>query len=310
VLSEDGLERVFLCEVAAADRHRFEPDLAADLSAALARGRAAFSEIALPDHAFARHLARAATRMSDGARLSELVAEDLYLACACLVGAPGAANAFTSRLHPVIRRSIARMGPKPNTDEIQQEVLAGLLVGSPARPPEIGAYAGRAPLARWVEVVAQRATLVWLRTERARATAAARATVEPRLGADTPMDAAFFRERYLAGFGEALKEALRRAPEQDRAILRLQIVNNVSVEQIGKMLGVAQSTASRWLAKARDNVLVDLKVILNERLGIPSAEVESLADLLVSRLDLSISQVLKADEPSSSNRTGSASADS
>jgi RNA polymerase sigma-70 factor (ECF subfamily) len=302
VLSEDGLEGVFLAAIPPQDRHRFGPDLKTAISAAFASGRAAFSELPLPDHVFARHLARAATRMSDGAALSDLVAEDLYLACACLIGTPGAANAFISRHRPVIRRAIERMGPKANVDEIEQDVLAVLLVGSPARPPEVGCYAGRAPLARWVEVVAQRATLLWLRAERAQVTAAARASAEPPLGPDTPMEAVVFRERYVEAFEQSLKQVLRRAPEQDRAILRLQIVNNLSVEQIGKMLGVAQSTASRWLAKARDNVLVAVKANLNERLGIGSAEVQSLADLLLSRLDLTISQVLKADEPSASIR--------
>jgi RNA polymerase sigma-70 factor (ECF subfamily) len=296
VLSDDRVEAAFLAEISPEDRHRFGDHLKAEISAACARGREACAEIPLDDETFARHLARAATRMSDGAALSALVAEDLYLACACVVGAPGAANVLMARHRPVIRRAIERTTPKSNADEIEQGLLADLLVGSPARPPEIGDYAGRAPLARWVEVIAQRATLRWLRTERAQATVAVRAGCEPLLGGDTPIDAVFFRERYLDDFEHALKEALRRAPERDRAVLRLHIVNNLGVEKIGKMLGVAQSTASRWLAKAREDVLTDLKFILKQRLGIASAEIESLADLLASRLDLSISQVLKADE--------------
>jgi RNA polymerase sigma-70 factor, ECF subfamily len=294
VASDDRLEAVFLAEVSPQERHRFGEQLKADLAAACARGREAFAEIPLDDEIFARHLARAAMRMSDGAALSALVAEDLYLACACLVGVPGAANALMTQHRSVIRRAIECSAPKPNADEIEQGMLADLLVGSPGRPPEIGAYAGRAPLARWVEVVAQRAALVWLRSERSRATVAARAGSEPQLGGDTPMEAAFFRERYLDAFEQSLKEALGRAPEQDRAVLRLHMVNNVSVEKIGKMLGVAQSTASRWLAKARENVLADLKSTLQQRMGIASAEIESLADLLASRLDLSMSQLLKS----------------
>jgi RNA polymerase sigma-70 factor (ECF subfamily) len=296
VLSDDRLEAAFLGEVPPEDRHGFGDQLKADILAAYARGRLGLAEIPLDDEAFARHLARAATRMSDGAALSTLVAEDLYLACACLIGAPGAANVLMARHRTVIRRAIERTAPRPNVEEIEQGLLADLLVGAPARPPEIAGYAGRAPLARWLEVVAQRAALGWLRTERAQATVAVCAGLEPRLGGDTPIDAAFFRERYLDDFGQSLKEALRRAPEQDRAVLRLHMVNGVSVEKIGKMLGVAQSTASRWLAKARENVLADLKTILKQRLGIASAEIESLADLLASRLDLSISQVLVSDE--------------
>ena len=274
------------------DRHRFGDQLPADILAACARGREAFAEIPLDDETFARHLARAVIRMSDGIALSALIAEDLYLACACLVGAHGAANALITLHGAVIRRAIARTAPKPNAEEIEQGLLADLLVGSTGRPPEIGTYAGRAPLARWLEVVAQRSALLWLRSERARATVAVRAGLEPLLGA-TPIDAALFRERYRDDFEQSLKEALKRAPDQDRSVLRLHMVNNVSVERIGKMLGVAQSTASRWLTKARKNVLADLKSILGQRLGIAPAEVESLADLFASRLDLSISQLLK-----------------
>jgi RNA polymerase sigma-70 factor, ECF subfamily len=296
VLSDDRLEAAFLAEISSADRPRFGNELRADIAAAYARGTETLAGIPLDGETFARHLARAMTRMSDGATLLTLAAEDLYLACACLVGVPGAAMVLIGQYRPVIRRAIERTVPKPNAEEIEQGLLANLLVGSPARPPEIGDYAGRAPLSRWMEVVAQRAALGWLRTERAQATLPFRVGFEPPLGRDTPIDAAFFRERYRDDFEESLKEALRRAPEQDRAVLRLHLVNNVSVEKIGKMLGVAQSTASRWLAKARENVLIDLKAILKQRLGIASAEIESLADMLASRLDLSLSQLLKADE--------------
>ena len=291
--SDDRLEAAFLAELSPSDRERFGDQLKADISAACARGREAFAELPLDDETFARHLARAAVRMPDGAALSSLVAEDLYLACACLLGAPGAADTLMAQQRSVIRRAVELTAPRANVEEIEQGVLTTLLVGSPERPPEIGAYAGRAPLARWVEVVAQRASLLWLRSERARATVAVRAGFEPPLGGDTPMDAALFRDRYLEDFEKSLKEALGRAPEQDRAVLRLHMVNNVSVEKIGKMLGVAQSTASRWLAKARESVLADLKSTLQQRLGIASAEIESLADLLASRLDLSMSQLLK-----------------
>jgi RNA polymerase sigma-70 factor (ECF subfamily) len=151
-----------------------------------------------------------------------------------------------------------------------------------------------------MEVVAQRAALRWLRTERAQAGVAVRAGLEPDLGGHTPMDAALFRARYTTEFEQALKEALGRAPERDRAILRLYMVNGVTVDKIGKLLGVSQATASRWLGKARQRVLTDLKSILKQRLRIASSEIESLANLLASRLDLSISQILKTHDRLSS----------
>lgn len=136
VASDDRLEAVFLAEVSPQDRQRFRDQLKTDLAAACARGRAAFAEVPLDDEIFVRHLARAAMRMSDGAALSALAAEDLYLACACLVGAPGAADALMAQQRSVIRRAIALTAPRANADEIEQGLLTDLLVGSPGRPPE------------------------------------------------------------------------------------------------------------------------------------------------------------------------------
>jgi RNA polymerase sigma-70 factor, ECF subfamily len=293
VLSEDRLEAAFLAEVPPEDRPRFGPRLKADLSAAWTRGRERFAEIPLDDETFARQLARAMKRRGDGTALSALAAEDLYLAYACFVGAPGAVRALIEQQGPVIRRAIERTVPKPNAAEVEQELLADLLVGTPARPPEIGAYAGRAPLARWVAVIAQRAGLRWLRVERAQTTVAVQAGLEPRLAGDTPIEDALCRERYLDEFERSLKEALGRAPEQDRALLRLHMVDNLTVEKIARMRGISQPTASRWLAKAREGVLADLKSMLKARLKMDTVDVDHLADLLASRLDLSISRLLR-----------------
>src|SRR5438477_8727785 len=93
----DQMEGVFLAEIAAEDRPPPSAQLKAELAAAWARGRAAFTDVALDEETFVRHLARALTRMSDGASISALVADDLYIACACLAGARGAATAFIER---------------------------------------------------------------------------------------------------------------------------------------------------------------------------------------------------------------------
>jgi hypothetical protein len=68
----------------------------------------------------------------------------------------------------------------------------------------------------------------------------------------------------------------------------------VSVEKIGKMFAVSQPTASRWLAAAREALLADIKTTLGARLGASSEELASLAGMVASRLDLSLSMILKA----------------
>ncbi|HLK90272.1 MAG TPA: sigma-70 family RNA polymerase sigma factor [Polyangia bacterium] len=271
------------------------PGSSADTAAAFARGRAAYPQLAVDHEAFARHLARAAGWIPDAATLATLVVEDLFLACACLTNVAGAADTIIALHGDVIRHTIERTIGDSNSDEIAQGVISDMIVGSPTSAPEIGNYAGRAPLARWLEVVARRAAFRWLRAERKTAGVAALAAAEPFLGATAP-EIALFRERYGLDFQRALQSALGRAPESDRAILRLYLVSGVTVEKIGKMLGVSQSTASRWLARAREDLLSDLTAILKERLGISSDEIESLARLLASRLDLSITEALADDQ--------------
>ena len=89
-----------------------------------------------------------------------------------------------------------------------------------------------------------------------------------------------------------MKDALGALGERDRLLLRLHLVSGVSVENIGNMYGVSQSTASRWLAKAREDVAGEAQRLLRERLGVAPSEVASLADLVASQLDLSMSRIL------------------
>jgi len=81
--------------------------------------------------------------------------------------------------------------------------------------------------------------------------------------------------------------------ERERIVLRMHLVNGLSVEKVGKMLGVSQSTVSRWLASARERLLDDSKANLGNRLGVTSAQLASLARLVASQLDMGLSQALQ-----------------
>jgi len=268
--------------------------LQATLAAACARGRAAFPLLDAGDEAFAAHLGRVARLgETDAGELSALPIEDLYLACACLAGTAGAAEAFDARYGAPIRGAIARIVGAADTDEAHQQLMQSLLVGGPAGPPKIGSYAGKAPLERWLGVSARRAALMWLRENRTEQNARAAAGAEPGAGGHTPLETAYMKETYRREFEKALAEALDRLPEQERALLRLHLVNGVSLEKIGTMFSVSQPTASRWLAAARTKLLDDVKQALAPRLGTSSAELASLAGMVASRIDLSLSTLLK-----------------
>ena len=265
-----------------------------ELAAAVARGRAAFPDLAVDDDTFAAHLTGVlAPTPPSGASLAALEVADLYLACACAAQAAGAAAVFTARHGATIRGAIARIVRGPDAAEVEQQFVDALLVGSALAAPKIGGYAGKAPLDRWVGVAAQRAALMWLRSNRAEARAIHGAAAEPAGGGNLGPESAYVKERYRAAFEDALKEALTRVPDRERVLLRLHLVNGVTVDKIGKMFDVSQATASRWLAAARETVLDDVKATLGKQLGTTPEELASLAGLVASRLDLSLSLLLK-----------------
>jgi RNA polymerase sigma-70 factor (ECF subfamily) len=64
------------------------------------------------------------------------------------------------------------------------------------------------------------------------------------------------------------------------------------------MYGVSQSTASRWLADARETIRDELNRLLKSRLDVSRGELASLAGLVASQLDLSMSRLLKGTSAS------------
>jgi RNA polymerase sigma-70 factor, ECF subfamily len=268
-----------------------QPD---EIMAAAARGRAAFADIALDERAFAAHLTRILAGQAAGtSALAALAIEDLYLACACMAQVPGAIAAFTARYGATIRSAIARIVRGADAADVEQQFIDALLVGCAASPAKIGSYAGRAPLDRWLGVAAQRTALIWLRNDRAETRAREAAAAEPVTGGPPGPESVYLKERYRSAFEDALRDALARVPERERVLLRLHLVNGVTVDKIGKMFNVSQATASRWLAAARDTVLDDVQATRGERLGTTPDELASLAGLVASRLDLSLSRLLK-----------------
>jgi len=107
----------------------------------------------------------------------------------------------------------------------------------------------------------------------------------------------YLRTRYKAEFEAAVREALAGLPDRDRLLLKLTIVSGLSHEQLANIYRVNQSTITRWIARARAQVLETTEREICARLRMPPGEFRSLAGLLVSRLDLSISRVLDTPSP-------------
>ena len=139
-------------------------------------------------------------------------------------------------------------------------------------------------------VAAQRIALD-LRRDAARAAGADPGADQVLPASDHP-ETEYLRARYRAEFEAAVREALQALPDRDRLLLRLTTVSGLSHDQIATIYKVNQSTVSRWIAGARAQVLQATERVMCGKLGVPRGELQSLAGLLLSRIDVSLSRVL------------------
>jgi RNA polymerase sigma-70 factor (ECF subfamily) len=265
--------------------------LEATLSAICARGRVAHPDISISDEVFAAHLARCGAPVTAG--VEAVFAEDLYAACACLHG-DASVVAHLRATHRVVLAGYLRRidGSKPFVDEVEQRLWDSVLVGTLEAPPKLATYSGQGPLAGWLGIAAQRIALMMRRHEGAEERAADGAAVEARLASSDP-ELAFIKGHMREGFQQAISKALGTLDDRERMIYRLHLIDGLTVDRIAKMYSVSQSTVSRWLAGARASVVAEAQRILREDMHISAGDFESVAGLMVSQLDLSVSRLLR-----------------
>jgi len=187
---------------------------------------------------------------------------------------------------------VARIDRSPELrDEVRQTLWQRLFVGTPDQAPRMLSYAGRGPLAGWVAVAAQRIALDMRRA--ATRVGGSDPDVDQLLPTDDHPEVDYMRMRYKSEFEDAVRDALAALPDRDRLLLRLTAVSGLSHEQIANIYKVNQSTVSRWISRARAEVLEATERNVCRKLGVKRDEFLSLAGLLVSRIDLSISRVLE-----------------
>lgn len=264
-----------------------------ELRALCARGRAAWPALAVGDEAFARFLTQVAAGGGAGAEadpspLAERVIDDLYLACACVLGVPGAAAAFDERCASAIRAAVARIARSADDqEEIVQAVRDAVLVGRPGAPPKIAGYTGRGALPRWVGVTGQRLALMMLRSEKAEARARDGLAAEAAPPADPQVG--YMKEHYRNELEEILGGLLEELSDRERILLRLSLLEGQSAERIGKIYGVSRATAQRWIEDVRARIGDGVR----QRIALSSSGIGSVAALVASQLDLSLARVLR-----------------
>ncbi|MDX2089416.1 MAG: hypothetical protein SFX73_16305 [Kofleriaceae bacterium] len=215
-------------------------------------------------------------------------APDLYLACACATGAPGAAERFVALFGHRIEAYLGSLAStQDRVDEVRQIVLVRCLVASETSPPAIATFSGRGSLEGWVRATAVREALGLERDRQ-------RELRRTEHDSDRPVAAAWsLAEHYREPVHRAFVTASATLAAPHRALLRLHYVHAMTTAQLADMFQVSRATLVRRLTEAREALLERFSGELHDLAGVSPDDGVAVLRLVKEEIDLSLSSLLR-----------------
>lgn len=255
----------------------------------VADARTAWPALEVDEVSFAEHLGQ---RLQADSTLSTVHAADLYLAFACVLGDPAAMEAFDRTVLSRLPASLRGTLPAGMTsDDVLQSLRLKLFVRQGEAPPAICGYSGRGALVHWLRAAAVRVTQDFARRRSLEVATPDEAMVDtPAVGNDA--DVTYLKSRYGPEFKAAFQEALAALSPRDQNLLRLQYLDGISPEEIGRIYQTHRTTVWRWLTQCREQLLARTRTLLAARVQVGEGELSSLMNAVHSQLDVSLSRML------------------
>jgi RNA polymerase sigma-70 factor (ECF subfamily) len=265
--------------------------LGAELVELVARARDEVPEVALDAAAFCGYLAERVALDARGApSLQSVRAGDLWIAFGCVSGDGSAIAAFEVRFAPNIRQALARAFDQDIAEEAELRLRNRLFLTEGEDRARLASYAGRGALAGWLRAAAATTAIDLLRARREvpsdpEAIARHGDAIDPLLAA--------LKQRYRDEFRAAFTAASEELAPRDRTILRYRFVDDLSIDEIGKLYRVHRATVARWIATIRETLFEGTRAQLQRRLEIPREDLDSVLRMIESQMEISIEAALR-----------------
>lgn len=249
--------------------------MSAELEAALNEASARWPAVSFDAQAFSRFLAARAPVPAPSA--------DLALVDACCRKVPFALEALERELR--VEAKVVAGRDAPAVDDLVQRLMTKLLVGAPVR---LATFSGRGSLSGWLRAAAVREHLNMQRGAMQSATTSddehlARAE-EPGL----PPDLQVLERRHADVFKAAFRAALEALEPQERDLVRLHLLENVSLVELSRRWDVHRTTLARRLDVARHRIVEQTRAHLTRTLQLSRQESDSLTGFLSERVEVSL----------------------
>ena len=254
-----------------------------------AEGTAAWPDITLTPVELAETCGtRDVTSIADG--------KELFLAVACARGNAPALKAFDEQYAPSVKQALRRLdlGPDDHAD-VMQLVRVRLMVAQEGRTPRIVEYAGTGRLGALVYVAATRIGLNLLRA-RQRIDDSDLATLDPADPDGLDLADQLGKQAYRAELRTAFADAVKQLDKKDRTLLRLSVIDGLSIDELGTMYRVHRATVARWIAAARDNLTKLARDRFLELTGLSTSDLASVGELVESQIQVSMERLLRTTQ--------------
>lgn len=260
-----------------------------------------------------RSAAQRFSSVSPDARTVETFAEslhcrDLALASACAAGNSSAWDFFVNNYRPELYRAARSIAGDSAGREIADSMYADLygLRGSPTseRRSPFEYFLGRSKLSTWLHAVLSRKHIDEIRRTRkteslddpppgdSGSPARIELAAQPS-SADQDPD----RERYLALLQSVLAGVLAALPGRDRLRLAYYYVDELTLAQIGKILGEHEATVSRKIERTRGEVRDQVDYVLRNDKKLSDAQRGLCYEYAREEWPFDLTAVLAAKQP-------------
>jgi len=248
-----------------------------------------------------RHESGPAFASSDqiDAFLDSLFVDDLALAAACREGNENAWREFLKSYRSVAEGAARALISDSNAARELADSLYADLYGlrggdHGARNSPLDRYHGRSPLSAWLRtVIARRAADSWraVRIHEPMDEAAERSlnhkvSCEPQM----PLDPQ--RGRYLAMLCASLKYSIAKLPTPDRLRISYYYLQELTLAQIGVLMGEHESTISRKLAQTRTRIRADVEKNLSVEYHLSADQISSCFEYATEDWPFNLAEVL------------------
>jgi len=291
---------------------RFAPEFASTIQR-LYKLAAAPSDWALSVDAFREALERSAASRFRGAQpatreinayLESLNLPDLALSCACGAGNSRAWEEFIARYRAELYRAARAIAGESAGRELADSLYAelyGLEAREGRRRTLFDYFHGRSKLGTWLRaILAQRHVNELRRTRRIDSLDAATSDDDPRPVTEPvapPNDASDpERGRYLALLQAVLSEALAALEPHDRLRLSYYYIEDLTLAEIGRLVGEHEATVSRKLDRARRDLHHQVDAALRVKKRLSEAQVQLCYEYARQEWPFDLTRVLSKKE--------------